>query len=79
MTACLFPTCLRAAATSAFAFAADAANAYADADATRSDADVHSTDFDDAAYVVADDANADANMPNVACHLARAYASDAVS
>ena len=29
--------------------------------------------FDAIAYAVANDANADAKMPNVACHLAGAY------
>ncbi len=29
--------------------------------------------FDASAYAVADDANADAKMPNVACHLVGAY------
>jgi hypothetical protein len=89
VTACLFSTCLRAfaaavvvvvvaaAAASAYAYdvAAAAANAYADADVTRSDDDAHPSAFDAAAYAAANDANADANMPNVACHLARAYAS----
>ena len=79
VTACFFTTCLRAAAAFAYACAVDAANAYADADVTRSDADAHPTAFDAAAYATVDDANADANMPTVACHLARAYASAAAA
>jgi hypothetical protein len=69
-----------AVAAAALVFAAAAAHAYADGDVTRSDADAHPNAFDAAAYAASDDANADANMPNVACHLARANASvDAVA
>ena len=85
VTDCLFTTCLLAASASASAsafasaFAIAAANAYTDVDVTRSDADAHPTAFDVAAYAAVVDANADANMPNAACHLARAYASVAAA
>jgi len=68
---------LRVVDASAFAYVdADVvANAYADVYVTRSDVDAHPNAFNDVAYADVDAANVDANMPNGACHLARAYAS----
>ena len=48
-------------------------NAYGDADVACSDADALPNALDAAAYAAADSANADAKMPNAACHLARTY------
>ncbi len=55
--------------SSSAASTAVAANAYTGVDVTRSDVDALPNALDNADYDVADVANADANMPNVAYHL----------
>ena len=55
------------------------ANANADAYDTCSHVDALLVAFDDAAYIAADDANANANMLNVARHLVGAYANVAAA